>query len=312
MTAPPVAIEIKKGERPLTAIARAANYPALVATVIWAGNTTALKISLVEMDPLVVGMLRMLTAGVILLVLTTWIERGQRVPAALLPRVILLGIFGMGLNAVLFLNGLSRTSVSNAALISTLSPVFCMAMVLMSGQERVERRTIAGVLVAMAGAALLIQRDASTGKEASLIGDLLLVGAAITWAAYSAYGGKMLRSVGPVTATGYTLLVGAATIAIFSPVMVTNWNVASASLTAWAGVAYAAILSSVVALTVWNIGIKRAGATQTMVYNYLSPVLAIGSAAVLLGETLSLAQLVGGTIVLAGLSLSARRGKGAA
>ena len=302
-----VAVDGQGITRPLISLARAVNYPALVATIFWAGNKTALKVSLAEMDPLVVGMARMVIAGIILVALARRIERGRPVPAALLPRLALLGAVGMGLNAVLFLHGLHLTSVSNAALISTLSPVFCIAMVLISGQERVHRRTVAGVTLAMLGVALLIRDDAASGNSPSLVGDLLLIGAAVTWAAYSAYGGTLLRSVGPVTTSGYTLLVGAATIALFSPLLVRQWDVSSVSAAAWGGVLYAAILSSVVGLTLWNVGIKQVGATQTMVYNYLAPVLAIGSAAALLGETLSLAQVAGGLIVLAGLSLSARR-----
>jgi drug/metabolite transporter (DMT)-like permease len=291
----------------VAAIGRAVNYPALVATIFWAGNKTALKVSLVEMDPLVVGILRMFIAGVVLLVLAVVIEGGPRVPAPLIPRMLALGALGMGLNAALFLYGLSLTSVSNAALISTLSPVFCVVMVVLTGQERVHRRTVAGVLLAMLGVGLLIRQDAASGNSPSLLGDLLLVGAAITWAGYSAFGGRLLRSVGPVTTSAYTLLVGAATVALASPLMVHQWDVAHVSAAAWGGLLYAAILSSVVGLTLWNVGIKQVGATQTMLYNYLAPVLAIGSAAALLGETLSLAQVAGGAIVLAGLSLSARR-----
>jgi drug/metabolite transporter (DMT)-like permease len=307
MTAQTATTASPRGSYGVGSVFQALNYPALVATIFWAGNKTALKFALAEMDPLLVALSRMVIAGVVLVVVARWLERGRSVPREALPRILALGMLGMGFNAVLFTYGLSLTSVSNSALISTLSPVFCIAMVLISGQERVARRTVAGVALSMTGVLLLIQHDAASGNSPSLLGDLLLVGSSITWAGYSVYCGKVMRSVGPVAMTGYTLLAGAVVVAAFCPLMVGSWSLENVSAIAWSGVVYAAILSSVVGLTLWNIGVRQVGATQTMVYTYLAPLLAIGSAAALLGETLSLAQVAGGAIVLAGLSLSARR-----
>ena len=301
----------ESGPKPaLAALGRWVNYPALVATILWAGNKPALKISLGEMDPLIVGGCRMLLAGVLLLALAAWREGDVRVPRAMLPRLLLMGAVGMGINSVCFLMGLRLSTVSNAALINTLSPVFCMLMVMTLGVERVDRRTGLGVVIALIGVGVLLRADAVTDPGGTLIGDLLLLGAAVTWAAYCAFGGRVLSVVGPMRTSAYTLLAGAGTVALASPLMVTNWDVSHVSVAAWGGVLYAAILSSVVGLTLWNVGIRKVGPTATMVYNYLAPVLAIGLAAALLGETLGPAQAFGGVVVLLGLTVSTRaRGK---
>ncbi|MBI2942386.1 MAG: DMT family transporter [Chloroflexi bacterium] len=294
--------------RPARTLARgvldSVNAPALAATLVWAGNKTALKIALGELDPMVVGTLRLALAGGVLLLVVALRQGSPWLPWRAWPRMLAVGGLGIGLNAILFLAGLSLTSVSNAALISTLSPVFCMAMAVALGQERLAAHRVAGMLLALLGVGLLIRADAGAPGQ-DYRGGLLLVAAAVAWAAYSVLGAKLLRAHGPIKTTAYSLLTGAVTMALASPLMVHRWDLEHVSLAAWGGLLYAALIASVFGLTLWGLGIKRVGATGTMVYTYLSPVLAIASAAALLGERLTLVQVIGGAIVLAGLALSA-------
>lgn len=281
------------------------NVPAVLATVLWAGNKTALKIALADMDPILVGVLRMAIAGCVLLAVVAVSERSPWLPWRDWPRMLVVGGLGIGVNAILLLEGLARTSVSNSALILTTSPIFSMAMAVAIGQERLVRRRLAGVLLSLLGVALLIRSDAARGVGEDFVGDLFLLGSAMTWAAYSVLGAKLYRAHGSAKPTAYSLLAGAVTIGLATPLLVRSWDLGHVGPVAWAGLLYAAIMASVVGLTLWNHGVRRVGATQTMVYTYLAPLLAIASAAALLGERLSLAQVVGGVIVLAGLTLSA-------
>lgn len=82
---------------------------------------------------------------------------------------------------------------------------------------------------------------------------------------------------------------------------------AAASTTAWLGVAYGAILATVAAPIMWNMGIKAIGASRAAVFGNLMPVVALLLSALMLGEAVGPVHLAGVTLVLVGVWLTTRR-----
>jgi O-acetylserine/cysteine efflux transporter len=103
------------------------------------------------------------------------------------------------------------------------------------------------------------------------------------------------------------MLLAGLTLLVLSPVGVRNWDVSHVSPLAWGGLAYSIVLGTVVATSLWSGAVKSVGASATMIYAYLSPILSVGFAALLLGEHLQVIQVVGALFVLAGVTLSQGR-----
>lgn len=290
--------------RLLERVASRFSLPALVAQLIWGLNVSTMKIAVAEMDPYLVGMVRNLLAGLVLMGVLWRREKRLGFERRHWPRLLLTATLGMGVNTILWQTGLSKSTASNAALISSVSPIFALIIAVMLGQERLVVRRILGMVVALAGVVLVIQTDGLRLASDNLIGDLIIVGSACTWASYNVFGVPLLRFYSPLKVTAWCMLLSTVTLAALSPVGVHQWDLARSSPMAWFGVAYAVLFGTIVAQTLWNKSLLALGASRTMIYSYLSPVLAVGFAALLLAERLSLIQALGAALVLAGVSLS--------
>ena len=288
----------------LDTVASRFSLPALIAQLIWGLNVSTMKIAVTEMDAYLIGMARNFLAGLILMAILIRAEKGAGLRRRHWPRMLLVAFIGMGLNTALWQTGLSKSTASNAALISSVSPVFALIMAVGLGQETLVRRRVVGMLLALAGVAMVIQTDGLRFGSENLLGDLILVGCACTWAGYNVFGVPLLRHYSPLRVTAWAMMIGSATMALLSPWGVQNWDVSQASPVAWFGVVYAVLFGTVVAQTLWTQTLHALGASRTMIYSYLSPVLAVAFAALLLAERLSVMQAAGAVLVLAGVTLS--------
>src|SRR6266478_6469689 len=229
-----------------------------VATVGWAAGFVAGKLALGAMSPLVVAAWRYAVAAAILLPFALRQRPADGLGRAAGPLALMV-VCGGVLYPWLFLVALSRTSATNTALLIALNPVLTLLFSPLVG-ERLGRRRLAGVLVALVGAATVITR----GDPAHL-------------AALS------LGSGDPVAL--YVLGSGDRPWA----------QLAAATPTAVAGVVVMAVLSSVIAGQFFLVGVRTVGVGRTVVFVYLVPVLTALLSTTLLGEHFLPSQAVGGS-----------------
>ena len=181
----------------LAAFGKQVSLPALTSQLIWALNVSTLKYTISQLDPYVVGCLRALVAGLILFVILWRSEGTVGLRAEHWPRLIFISFFGMGLNTALWNIGLSMSSATNAALLSTISPLIAILLAVGIGQETLAWRRTLGMLVALLGVGLIVQTDGLNLHNENVIGDLIIVACAFTWASYNVFGVPLLRSYSP-------------------------------------------------------------------------------------------------------------------
>lgn len=292
----------------LATFGKQVSLPALTSQLIWALNVSTLKYTISQLDPYVVGCLRALIAGLILFVILWRSEGTVGLRAEHWPRLIFISFFGMGLNTALWNIGLSMSSATNAALLSTISPLIAILLAVGIGQETMAWRRTLGMLVALLGVGLIVQTDGLNLHNENVIGDLVIVACAVTWASYNVFGVPLLRSYSPLRITAWSMLLGGISMVAFSPLVAPSWDVGRANPLAWGGLFYAILFGTVLGQTFWSRAIQAMGASATMIYSYLQPLIAVGFAALLLGERLEIVQILGGIFVLAGVTLGNRRG----
>jgi drug/metabolite transporter (DMT)-like permease len=79
---------------------------------------------------------------------------------------------------------------------------------------------------------------------------------------------------------------------------------------AWWALAYATLLSLVVAYILWNRSVKEVGGTRTAIYMCITPLVAVGAAWVILGEHARPLQGIGAVLIIAGILLTRAQGDG--
>ncbi|MCY4571380.1 MAG: EamA family transporter [Gemmatimonadetes bacterium] len=280
----------------------------VLTATIWGLNFTVVKAALSEIGPLAFNALRFPCAAVAVWVMVRATGRRVMPPRKDWGVVLLLGIVGHVIFQICFIFGLDRTLTGNAALLLSTSPVWVLVISFTMGRERFNPAILIGVLATLTGMVILI-----TGGPEQLggarIGDFLVLGAAISWAAYTVLGRRLTKRRGALQMTAWTLWAGLPFVVLVgTPDLVrTDWS--AVSLQAWIGVVYAGVFAIGLAYLLWYRGVRIIGQNRTAVYQNLVPVVALVSAWLWLAETPTLQQLAGAGVILTGVVI-ARRSRG--
>ena len=272
---------------------------------IWGLNFSVVKAVLREVEPLAFNALRFLCAALAVWVLLR--VQGRR----LLPmrkdwgKVLVLGIFGHVTFQLFFIFGLNSTLTGNAALLLSTSPVWVLMLSLSLGRERFSLGILVGAMATLAGMVILV--TGGSGEIGGMrLGDLLVLGAAVSWAVYTVFSQRMTRRRGVLEMTAWTLWAGMPFIVVLGiPDLVrTDW--AAVSVGAWLGIAYAGVFAIGIAYLLWYRGVRIIGQSRTSIYQNLVPVIAMISAWLWLAETPSPQQLLGAGVILSGVVVARR------
>jgi drug/metabolite transporter (DMT)-like permease len=274
----------------------------LLVVGLWASTFIVTKAAFAELTPLAFTFVRfgLMTA----LAFAVLAARGRpwRVRRADLPRFLLAGLAGYTFYQLGFVLGLERTSPFASSLLIAMVPLFTMVMLALRG-ERTRARGWAGLALALVGVAIFLADQLGRGADGSLIGDLLSVGAAISFALYGVVNRPLARDYPPETYTAYTLLAGSLPLMLIaSPAaLAQDWGAVSAL--GWLAIVYMVILPVYVAYMIWNWAIARRGAAAATSFSLLVPIASGALSAWLFGEQFGLLKLLGAALVLAGLAI---------
>jgi drug/metabolite transporter (DMT)-like permease len=281
------------------------NLSLLFVALVWGINFSIVKFSLAEFHPLGFTVVRFALASLFLLMVmiarreSLSVNRGDRLA------IIGLGLIGISLYNLFFMYGLKVTTAANSALLISLSPLFGALIQSARGREQLTFRIVAGLACATGGVILIV-----TGRHGDLTllssgikGDLLTLCAALTWAVYTLSAGPLLRKYSAIKVTAYAMASGSALLLPVSLQSLAAQPWSGISGNAWAALAFAAFIAAGVAYVFWYEGVKRIGVTRTMAYHYLMPIAAVISASLILGERITVSQILGGFTALAGVYL---------
>ncbi|GAA1731923.1 DMT family transporter [Microbacterium paludicola] len=282
---------------------RGLGYLALVgATLAWAGNYLLGVIAVGETDPVSLTWLRWALAVVPLFVIAQLIERPRwRDVLRQWPRLLLLGLIGVAGYNLLLYAALGTETPFQLSLINAFNPaLIAIAAVLFLG-ARLGWRGVAGILLAFAGVFWIISggRPLTILEHPPKIGSLVMVGAIVAWTAYTIIGRTGPR-LPPISAVA---VQGAFVVAALTPVvLVQGLRLPETAAGGWS-LAYIAVFPSIASYVLWNYALQRVPPAQAGVsLNLITVFTAI--ATVLLGVAVTVPQVVGGVLVLAGVVLA--------
>jgi len=285
--------------------ARRAGASGLVVALIWGINIPAMKFAVGELDPFVFNVLRLSLSALALGVLAH-AETGASGDTPWL-RVIAIGLLTSLLYQIVFILGLAYTTSGNTSLIIASSPLWTALIASLSGSERLRLGAWIGLALAFSGTTIVALEGGRVdlGDE-HWKGNLLILCAAFMWALGTVLSRKAVQRVAP------TRLAYLFTLAALPGHFALAWTrfdldqVRSVSASAWGAVVYAGVFSTGVAYALWNFSVRRIGPSHTAIYTNLVPAIALFLSWLLLKETVTPAQLVGGGLILGGLFAMAR------
>ncbi|MBD5267431.1 MAG: DMT family transporter [Bacteroides sp.] len=282
---------------------------AVITMIAWGVSFVSTKVLLdCGLQPTEVYVYRTLLAYIILLLI-----HHNRFFSNSLRDELLFAVCGLCAGSLYYIaenTALEYTLVSNVSLIVTTAPLLTTLLVgAIYKNERPGRNVLIGSLIAFVGVGFVIF-NSSFELNVKPLGDLLALGAALSWAVYSLVLRKLSALYGVMFITRKTFFYGMLTAIPFllgqpyhSPLSVFLQTDVILNLL------FLGIFCSMLAFLIWAWVNKGLGAVKSSNYLYFQPVVTLIASALLLGETVSIVGYTGCALILIGVWFSDRYGK---
>ncbi|MFL6141857.1 MAG: DMT family transporter [Labedaea sp.] len=266
----------------------------------WGSAFASSKLAVHEVPPAVAAFLRFGIGAAVLLA----VRRFPHLPRREVVSVAGLGLVGVfGYNVLFFLALTLAPSADGSVIVPVTAPVITVVVTAILGRRRPSRRTVAGLLLAGAGAATFLAGIPAGGGH-RLAGDLVFMAGAGCWAAYTILGAPVLRRLPPFTVTAYAAAAGALAIGLLAAPSLgrVGWSELSAGF--WLNQAYLGVLPTALAYVMYYAAVRTVGPATAASAMFLVPAFGLACSWLLLGESITPVQAVGSVPLLAGAWLA--------
>jgi drug/metabolite transporter (DMT)-like permease len=264
------------------------------------------KFALATIPPLVLAAIRVSLAAV---VLDLW--RRAATSERIAPRdrgaVLLCALLGVSINQVFFILGLNWSTAINTSILTATIPAFTLAAAVILGRERPTGRAAAALVLAGAGALVLLQVHRFDWHSRHLIGNLLLLANSLSYSFYLVLARPLLARYRPLTMVAGIFLYGAPAIVLAALPALLRFHPGGVTAGSWWALAGVVVFPSILSYQANSWALARTEASRVAFYVFLQPVISSALAVVFLGEVLTARTLVAGAFILAGLAVSVAR-----
>jgi drug/metabolite transporter (DMT)-like permease len=280
----------------------------MLVMVVWGATPVATRIATDDLEPLMIAVLRTVVAGIVAVPLVAAIQR--RPPATTRARLLLAvsAAAGFVVFPVVYTVGQERTSAMHGVGILAALPVFTGLYAALVARRRPGRWWIVGCALALLGEAVIVViRTSGDGGDATLVGDLLVLAAALVVSAGYVAGAMLVpRGFSSAATTYWGVTLGAIVLAPVGLGLVIADGVPRAGVAAWGAVLFLAVLTSIVGYVGWYWALAHGGIARIAPLQFLQPLSGLVLAALVLDERLTLPLAVGAAAVIAGVTIARR------
>jgi drug/metabolite transporter (DMT)-like permease len=224
--------------------------------------------------------------------------------------VIGLGAVGYYLSSYLDFLGLQYISAGLERLVLFLNPTIVVVLSALLFKQAITRRHIASLILSYAGIALVAYQHLSLGEspERMLMGGTLVFGAAVLYAVYLVAGSPLITRLGSLRFASYAS-IAACGFVLAHFLWVRNLSALNVPGPVLGLGLLLAVVSTVMPIWLMTEGIRRIGVGQATIISSVGPVATIFLGYVFLGEPITLIQLIGAALVLAGVLIISQKPK---
>ena len=237
---------------------------------------------------------------------TVWIfgKTSARIDKKDIGRFVLCGLTGIAINQMLFIKGLTMTSTSHASLLMLVTPIVVTLFAIWVLKEKFTTYKGIGLFLGVGGAVFLIlQKESGPNAPHYLLGDLLILINAISYAMYFILVKPLMQKYSPLHVIRWIFTFG---FVMTLPIGITetiaiNWNAFSTVQLFCLGAVV--ITGTFLAYYFNGFGLQHLGAGITGTYIYTQPVFAVLIAIFILGESMSWQKILAACLIFSGVYL---------
>ncbi|KAB0442971.1 EamA family transporter [Lysinibacillus fusiformis] len=274
----------------------------LVTSFLWGGNFVVAKTLVAHASPMTLTTVRWFIAIIVLVPLVWWKEKKLVPPKQAIVPLLLMGVTGVALFNIFQFLALERTTSTNAGLISTMNTISIALSSFVLLKEKITKWQLSAMVLSLFGVVLVL----SKGNWQLLLdfqlntGDLWMLAAVCVWGLYSVCSKWAMQTASPLMATLYAGIFG---VLLLLPFTSTDFTFTNVNTSFILSMLYTGIISTVVCMVFWNIGVQKLGATTSGIFLNFNPIFTALLAYLFIGENMSWLQGIGGLIVIMGCYL---------
>jgi len=282
----------------------------LLTGLSFAGSFVAGKYIIIDLQPLTTAFLRYAIAVIVLSGLIFYYKpKSLKIAGRDWPLMVLLGLFGVVGYQFFFFAGLKYTAVVNTSIINAFSPVVTGLGAAIFIKERLTKANYVGIVVALAGVIILISKG-EWGNVIGLnfnVGDMLMLCAVISWAAYAILIKKMLKQYSGFTLTYYAALFGMIEAGLLCLIENPLAQIQAISRLSIISLLYLGIIATAFGHFLYNLCIREIGPTRTSSFVYsIVPILVAVLAYLFFKDTITLVMALSVGFIIVGLNFMMR------
>lgn len=275
----------------------------LFLAILWGGSFFLVKVALRELPPFTLVLIRVTLAAAALHVVV--LARGERMPSS--PRrwasFALLGLLNNLIPFCLISWGQTHIGAGLASVLNATTPMFTvLAAHFMTADEKMTPGKVTGVLICLAGVAVIIGPDALHELGMDVAAQLAVVGASLCYGLGVVFG-RRFQGQSPMILSAGQLTWAAA---LMAPVVLAAgdrpWSLPPPGAATWVSVITLALVSTALAYIIFFRLLASAGATNLAQVTFLIPVTALLLGTFVLGERLAASDFAGIAVILLGLA----------
>jgi drug/metabolite transporter (DMT)-like permease len=282
----------------------------LVLILFWGSSFVVVKVALTEgLTPVAIATFRFLVAGALFILTLLYTRiRNRRYRLAVdkidVPILLLLALTGVTFFFIAQYTGIEMAGASTAAILQTLlSPILITIVSFRLFREHLVRRQVFGIVIAAAGAFIIITGGTLTflNEPNFFLGSLILLSTPFLWTAYSLLGKRVIEKYDPLLVVSYVNVLGGLCLIPFSVAEHSINKITMMSLNAWLAILYLAVTCSLIGYFIWFYVIKHVGAAVTSTFLFGEPIITVLFAISFVGEQVNLFIIGGGALIFLGV-----------
>lgn len=212
-----------------------------------------------------------------------------------------LGAFGYATQSGLYFVGLEFMTAGMVAIVLYTYPVFVVVLAVALIGERVSRSMLIALCFALGGIALV---TGANPAGASLVGVLIVLGAALAYAAYITLSRAMLMTIDPIVLTAYVLPAAGTSFVVIGTAG--GDLTIPQTLSAWTILLCLGIFATAIPVVAFFAGLKQIGASRAGIISTAEPPVTVALGAVLFAEPVTMTTVIGGILILIGVIILER------
>jgi drug/metabolite transporter (DMT)-like permease len=275
--------------------------------LIASGTHIIAKVVVKDIDPVSLTMLRSGIAAIALIVIMYIRRIRLQFERADWKKIIFLSALAIPINQFLFLYAIKYTTPSNAALLYATTPAMVLVLSIILGREKAILKRMVGIGIAFVGVLIVIFEKGIDFHSDYTIANVVIFVAVIAWALYTIQGKEMILKYGAFKTSSSTMVLGTILYLPIGAWNTINFSYESLNHFHWLGLFYLAVMTSIFAYVLWYYALSRIEATRVTIFMNLQPVLTTLLSVLLLGQSITVAFVIGGVIALSGVIIAQGR-----